>query len=116
VEKLVHVTGSDVYEKVCVEGCSWDAVVACRYGSSDRIVDLFPVEVFDEGSDKVLEAASLQWDRRPNWNRFLAFSNSLVVDMCGFSFLMDSMVMLVIELDSSRARLTRSSGLILLNR
>ena len=70
--------------KVGVEGCSWDAVVACCYSSSDRIVDLFAVEVFDEGSDKVLEAASLQWIRRPAWNRFLAFSKSLEVDMRGF--------------------------------
>jgi len=42
------------------------------------------VEVLDEGSDEFLETAGLQWVRRPAWNRFLAFSNSLEVEMCGF--------------------------------
>jgi hypothetical protein len=70
--------------KVGVEGRSWDAIVACRHGAGDRVTDLFMVEVLDEGSDEVLEAASFQWVRRPAWNRFLAFSNSLAVERRGF--------------------------------
>ena len=42
------------------------------------------VEVLDEGSDEFLETAGLQWVRRPAWNRFLAFSNNLEVEICGF--------------------------------
>jgi hypothetical protein len=79
-------------------------------------MDPFTVEVLDEGSNELLETTGSQWVRRPAWNRFLAFSNNLVVERRGFSFLMDSIVILVIELDSSRAISTRSSGLILSNR
>jgi hypothetical protein len=116
MEESVCLSWGNVDYKVGVEGCSWDTVVACRHGSGDRVTGFFTVEVLDEGPYEFLEAAGLQWVRRPAWNRFLAFSNSLEVEMCGFSFLMDSIAMLVIELDSSRAMLTRSSGLILWNR
>ena len=68
-----------------------------------------------ESFDKFLKAAGFQWVRRPAWNRFLAFSNSREVEMYGLRFLMDSMVMLVIELVSSSEMFTRSLGLILRN-
>jgi hypothetical protein len=84
VEEPVRFSWGDVDYKVGVEGCSWDTIVGCRDGSSDRVGDFFSVEVLDEGSDEVLEAAGLQWVRRPIWNRFRAFSKSLEVDMCGF--------------------------------
>ena len=83
-EESVCLSGEDVDYKVGVEGCSRDTVVACSYGASDCVTGFFMVEVFDESSDEFLEAAGLQWVRRPAWNRFLAFSNSLVVEMCGF--------------------------------
>ena len=84
MEKPDGLSWGDIDHKVGVEGRSWDAIVACCYGSSNRIIDLFMVEVLDEGSDEVLEAASLQWVLRPAWNRFLAFSKSLAVERRGF--------------------------------
>ncbi len=83
-EESVCPSWGNVDYKVGIEGCPRDTVVACRYGSSDCITGLFTVEVFDEGSDEFLEAAGLQWVRCPAWNRFLAFSNSLNVEMRGF--------------------------------
>jgi hypothetical protein len=65
VEEPVRFSWGDVEYKVGVEGCSWDTVIACGDGSSDRVVDFFSVEVLNEGLDEVLEAAGLQWVRRP---------------------------------------------------
>ncbi len=70
--------------EVGVKGCPWDPVIARSYGSSDRIVRCFSVEVLDEGFDEFLEATGFQWVRRPTWNRFRAISKSLEVEMCGF--------------------------------
>ncbi len=101
--------------KVCVYRCAGDAVVARRHGSCDGVVDSFPVEVLYEGLDEFKEASGLQRVRRPSWKRCRAFFRSCWVEMPGFWSLIPSSVMMVMELDSSKARSTRCSGLIVRN-
>jgi len=82
-EEPVDYSWRNVNYKVGVESCSWNAVVACSYGSSDCVVSFFTVEMLDEGFNEFLETTSFQWVRRPAWNRFLAFSNNREVEMWG---------------------------------
>ena len=82
-EEPVRFSWGNVNYEVGVESCAWYAVVACSYGSSDCVAGFFTVEVLDEGFNEFLKTTRFQWVRRPAWNRFLAFSNSREVEMCG---------------------------------
>lgn len=72
--------------------------------------------MLDEGPDEFFECAGSLLVQRAASNRLRAMANSLRVEMPGFWFRIDSSITFVIELESSKARLTLSSGLILAKR